>query len=56
MTDTAARAAIDRAARHGYGRLVALVAVRTGDISAAEDALAEAFATALRRWQQMGVP
>ena len=56
MTDTAARAAIDRAARHGYGRLVALVAVRTGDISAAEDALAEAFATALRRWPQMGVP
>lgn len=56
MSDAAARAAIDRAARGGYGRLVALVAARTRDIAGAEDALAEAFATALRRWPETGVP
>lgn len=56
MSGAAARAAIDRAARTGYGRLVALVAARTRDIAGAEDALAEAFATALRRWPETGVP
>lgn len=33
-----------------YGRLLAILASRTGDILAAEDALSDAFAKALRHW------
>lgn len=51
----AARAA-ETVARTAYGRLLALVAARSRDIAAAEDALSEAFQAALRRWQQDGVP
>ncbi|WP_437378262.1 RNA polymerase sigma factor [Inquilinus limosus] len=43
-------------ARESYGRLVALLAARTRDVAAAEDALAEAFAAALRQWPESGVP
>lgn len=43
-------------ARESYGRLVAFLAARTGDVAAAEDALAEAFAAALRQWPESGVP
>ncbi len=60
MTDTAAAAATQRAAadaaRHSYGRLVALLAYRWRDLAAAEDALAEAFASALLHWPRTGVP
>lgn len=45
-----------RVARTSYGRLVALLAARTRDIAAAEDALADAFERALRRWPVDGVP
>lgn len=51
----AARAA-ESAARVSYGRLLALLAARTRDIAAAEDALAEAFVAALRTWPEQGVP
>jgi RNA polymerase sigma-70 factor (ECF subfamily) len=51
----AARAA-ERVARESYGRLVAFLAARTRDVAGAEDALAEAFATALRIWPVDGVP
>ena len=51
-----ARRAAEQAARTSYGRLVALLAARTGDIAGAEDALAEAFAAALRHWPERGVP
>ncbi|UPY36033.1 DUF6596 domain-containing protein [Sediminicoccus sp. KRV36] len=51
-----ASAAAERAARLAYGRLVAILAARTRDVAAAEDALAEAFQAALRRWPQTGVP
>lgn len=44
------------AARHSYGRLLAILARQWGDIALAEDALAEAFATALQRWPADGVP
>ncbi|WP_299375338.1 DUF6596 domain-containing protein [uncultured Tateyamaria sp.] len=54
MTD-AARAA-DRVARDSYGRLLAFLAARTGDIGLAEDALADAFAKALETWPRDGVP
>ncbi len=44
------------AARHSYGRLLALLASRSGDVASAEDALAEAFAQALETWPKNGVP
>ncbi|MDX2091434.1 MAG: DUF6596 domain-containing protein [Kofleriaceae bacterium] len=52
---TAAEAAA-RIARDAYGRLLAMVAGRTRDITAAEDALADAFVAALTRWPIDGVP
>jgi RNA polymerase sigma-70 factor (ECF subfamily) len=48
---SAGRAA-ESAARHGYGKLVAFLAARTGHVAAAEDALADAFAAALADWPQ----
>jgi len=52
----AARRAAERVARDSYGRLVAYLSARTRDVAGAEDALAEAFATALRTWPEDGVP
>ena len=46
----------ERVARESYGRLVAFLSARTRDIAGAEDALAEAFASALRTWPGTGVP
>jgi RNA polymerase sigma-70 factor (ECF subfamily) len=43
-------------ARRSYGKLVALLARRTRDIAAAEDALSDAFAAALGAWPARGVP
>ena len=54
MSD-AARAA-EAAARASYGKLIAILAKRGGDIARAEDALADAFAKALARWPEIGVP
>lgn len=54
MTDASATA--ERIARAAYGRLVALLAARSRDVIAAEDALADAFAQALARWPAAGVP
>lgn len=51
-----AAAAAEAAARRAYGKLVAFLAARTRDVAGAEDALAEAFAEALRRWPDDGVP
>jgi RNA polymerase sigma-70 factor (ECF subfamily) len=42
--------------RASYGRLLAWLAREWRDISAAEDALAEALARALRHWPDQGVP
>ena len=44
------------AARDSYGRLLALLAASASDLSAAEDALADAFEQALRTWPSHGVP
>lgn len=55
MSDTARRAA-ERAARESYGRLLAFLAARTRDVAGAEDALAEAFVSALSSWPEQGVP
>lgn len=52
----AAYAAAAHAARESYARLVAVLAASTGDLALAEDALADAFATALERWPASGIP
>lgn len=52
----AAQAAAEAAARRSYGKLVAFLAARTRDVAGAEDALADAFATALADWPVHGVP
>jgi RNA polymerase sigma-70 factor (ECF subfamily) len=46
----------ERVARESYGRLLALLAARTRDVAAAEDALADAFAAALVAWPRGGAP
>jgi RNA polymerase sigma-70 factor (ECF subfamily) len=51
-----ARGTADAVARRSYGRLVAFLAARTRDVAAAEDALSEAFASALDDWPRNGVP
>lgn len=51
-----AQAAAERAARESYGRLLALLSARGMGVAEAEDALAEAFATALGSWPAAGVP
>jgi len=43
-------------ARGSYGKLVAFLAARTGDVAGAEDALSEAFAAALVDWPATGIP
>jgi RNA polymerase sigma-70 factor, ECF subfamily len=54
--DANARAAAARVAREGYGKLVAYLAAASRDVPGAEDALADAFATALAVWPNQGVP
>lgn len=59
MMADARRAAVTEAeiaARSSYGKLLSILAARTGDIGAAEDALADAFAAALAQWPRDGVP
>jgi RNA polymerase sigma-70 factor (ECF subfamily) len=51
-----AAAAAEAVARRSYGKLVALLAARTGDVAAAEDTLADAFAAALADWPASGIP
>ncbi len=52
--DAAARA--EEVARAAYGRLLAILAAKDGDIELAEDCLADAFAEALSSWGTAGVP
>ncbi len=52
----AARKTADAVARRSYGKLVAFLASRTRDVASAEDALAEAFASALVDWPANGCP
>lgn len=47
---------VERVARVAYGRLVAILAARSHDIMAAEDALQEAFLSALAQWPGQGTP
>ena len=51
-----ARDAITRAHHEEWARVVASLAKRFGDLDIAEEAAAEAFATAVERWPVDGVP
>ncbi|MEU4626497.1 DUF6596 domain-containing protein [Actinoplanes sp. NPDC023801] len=52
---SSARAA-ELAARDSYGRLLALLSAASHDVTAAEDALGDAFEQAVRTWPVQGVP
>jgi RNA polymerase sigma-70 factor, ECF subfamily len=51
-----ASAVAARVARESYGKLVAYLAAASRDVPRAEDALADAFASALAVWPNQGVP
>ncbi|PQV52728.1 RNA polymerase sigma factor [Paraburkholderia sp. BL21I4N1] len=51
-----ARDTADAVARRSFGKLVAFLAARTRDVATAEDALSEAFASALATWPHNGCP
>ncbi|MEQ6902176.1 DUF6596 domain-containing protein [Nocardioides sp. YIM 152588] len=51
-----AAAEVERVYRAEYGRLIAALVRRFGDIDLAEDAAAEALVTALEKWPAGGVP
>ena len=55
MTEPA-RAEIERVFREHSGRAVAVLVRLLGDIDAAEEAVQEAFAAAVRRWPADGIP
>ena len=54
--DAQAHITADAVARRSYGKLVAFLAARTRNVAAAEDALSEAFASALTDWPRNGCP
>jgi RNA polymerase sigma-70 factor (ECF subfamily) len=54
--DAHARSIADTVARRSYGKLVAFLAARSRDVTAAEDALSEAFVAALADWPRNGCP
>ena len=56
MSESATHDAIEAVARDSYGRLVAYISSRTGDIADAQDALSEALVAALENWPANGVP
>ena len=54
--ESGAQRAAEAAARQSYGKLIAYLCSRSGDVARAEDALADAFAAALADWPTQGVP
>ncbi len=54
--DESARSIAEAVARRSYGKLVAFLSARSRDVAAAEDALSEAFASALAAWPVSGCP
>lgn len=56
MIDRVTKARAEDIARAAYGKLIAMLASRSGDIIAAEDALSDAFVSALSTWPEKGIP
>ena len=56
MTPLDVQEAITRAHQEEWARVVAALTRRFGDLDIAEEAAAEAFATAVARWPADGVP
>jgi RNA polymerase sigma factor (sigma-70 family) len=56
MSESVTHDAIESVARDSYGRLIAYLAARSGDVAGAEDALGDAFVAALKGWPVEGVP
>ena len=56
MNESTSHAAVESVARVSYGRLIAYLAARSGDVAGAEDALGDAFVAALQGWPVEGVP
>ncbi len=56
MTDSAVRDAVAAAFRDEWGRVVATLIRITGNWDLAEECAADAFTTALRRWERDGIP
>jgi RNA polymerase sigma-70 factor (ECF subfamily) len=54
--DAIARETAEAIARGSYGKLIAFLAARTGDVAGAQDALSDAFAAALAEWPAAGIP
>lgn len=48
--------ALERIGRECFGRLLAILAAKSKDLAAAEDALSDAFCEALSRWPENGLP
>ncbi len=56
QTIARSRETAEAIARGSYGKLIAFLAARSGDVAGAEDALSDAFAAALAEWPRSGVP
>src|SRR5947207_3753625 len=56
MSESATYGAIETVARDSYGRLIAYLSARSGDVAGAEDALSDAFVAALKHWPVDGIP
>src|SRR5919197_592562 len=56
MTEAAPTDDIERVFREEYGRAVAVLVRVFGDIDVAEEAVQDAFTTAVRRWPSSGLP
>ena len=54
--DEPARVTAEAVARRSYGKLISFLAARTRDVAGAEDALSDAFASALAGWPVSGIP
>jgi len=49
-------AAVERVFREQYGRVIASLVRRFGDLDVAEEAAGEALVAALEKWPESGVP
>jgi RNA polymerase sigma-70 factor, ECF subfamily len=54
--DDRAREAAEAVALRSRGKLIAYLAAQFGDVASAEDAMSEAFASALSVWPKQGCP